>query len=147
MYDAVADPYCYPGTIVLKNRANLRTQKALDRFEVAMTTQRADEPFPPGRMSVSHYRAIHRHLFQDVFSWAGRFRTVRIGRSGSAFCYPENIAREMRLLFKGLTRSKYLRGLADEASRGKRRLSLQCSTPFIPSGKETAGRRPHFLLC
>jgi cell filamentation protein len=67
MYDAVADPYCYPGTTVLKNRANLQTQKALDRFEVAMTTQRADEPFPPGRLSMSQYRAIHRHLFQDVF--------------------------------------------------------------------------------
>ena len=26
MYDAVSDSYCYPGTTVLKNRANLRTQ-------------------------------------------------------------------------------------------------------------------------
>lgn len=114
MYDAIADPYCYSGTTVLKNRANLQTQKALDRFEVVMTTQRADEPLPPGRLSVSHYQAIHRHLFQDVFSWAGRFRTVRIGRSGSAFCYPENIAREMRAVFKSLARKNYLRGLARE---------------------------------
>jgi cell filamentation protein len=115
MYDAVADPYCYPGTTVLKNRANLRTQKALDRFEVAMTTQRADEPLPAGRLSVTQYRAIHRHLFQDVFSWAGQFRTVRIARSGSAFCYPENIAREMRILFKSLARKKHLCGLSREA--------------------------------
>ncbi len=112
MYDAVADPYCYPGTTVLKNRANLQTQKALNSFEVAMTTQRADEPLPQGRLSVSQYQAIHRHLFQDVFLWAGQFRTVRIGRSGSAFCYPENIAREMRALFKSLARRKHLRGLS-----------------------------------
>lgn len=115
MYDAVADPYCYPGTTVLINRANLRTQKSLDRYEAVMTTQRADEPLPAGRSSVSHYQAIHRHLFQDVFPWAGRFRTVRIGRGGSAFCYPENIQREMRALFNTLARKKHLRGLSREA--------------------------------
>jgi hypothetical protein len=33
MYDAVSDSYCYPGTTVLKNRANLRTHADLDFFE------------------------------------------------------------------------------------------------------------------
>lgn len=32
MYESTDDPYCYPGTTVLKNRRNLRTQEALDRF-------------------------------------------------------------------------------------------------------------------
>ena len=112
MYDAVADPYCYPGTTVLKNRRGLRTQAALDRFETISTAQRADEPLPHGRLSVSHYKSIHHHLFQDVFPWAGRFRTVRLGKSGSAFCYPENIAREMRELFGSLKRKRYLRELS-----------------------------------
>ena len=60
MYDAVADPYCYLQTTVLKNRAGLRTQRALTRFETAMAAQRADEPLPSGQLSVRHYRAIHR---------------------------------------------------------------------------------------
>src|SRR5665213_1656546 len=115
MYDAVADPYCYPGTTVLKNIPDLRAQKALDRYEAAMTAQRADEPLPAGRLSVSHYRAIHHHLFQDVYPWAGRFRTVRIGRGGSAFCYPENIPREMRALFRKLASKRYLHRLSHEA--------------------------------
>ncbi len=68
MYDAVEVLYCYPRTTVLKNRAGLRTQGALTRFETAMAAQRADEPLPPGRLTVHHYRAIHRHLFQDVYS-------------------------------------------------------------------------------
>jgi cell filamentation protein len=114
MYDAIGDPYCYPGTTVLRNRAGLRTQKALDRYEAAMTTQRADEPLPFGRLSVSHYRAIHHHLFQDIYPWAGRFRTVRIGRGGSAFCYPENISRQMRSLFQSLAHRTYLQGLSRE---------------------------------
>ena len=111
MYDAVEDPYCYPQTTVLKNRAGLRTQRALTRFEMAMAAQRADEPLPAGRLSVRHYCAIHRHLFQDVYAWAGQFRSMRISKAGSMFCYPEHIAREMRSLFGRLKHDKYLRQL------------------------------------
>ena len=67
MYDAVEDPYCYPGTTVLRNRAGLRDQAQLDVFELDMTTQRAAEPLPSGRLGAQHYRAIHRRLFGDVF--------------------------------------------------------------------------------
>ena len=115
MYDAVRDPYCYEGTTILKNIPGIRDQSALDEFEAAITKQRADEPLPPGRLSVSHYQAIHRHLLQDVYSWAGRFRTVRISKDGSAFCYPENIGREMRQLFLILREKRYLRGLRRDA--------------------------------
>ncbi|MBV9548187.1 MAG: Fic family protein [Alphaproteobacteria bacterium] len=111
MYDAVPDPYCYPGTTVLKNRPGLKSQKSLDRFEAAITAERAEEPLPAGRFSAAHYRAIHRHLFQDVYSWAGRYRTVRIARGGSAFCYPEYISREMNSLFADLARERFLKGL------------------------------------
>lgn len=112
MYDTIADPYCYPDTTVLKNIPNIRAQAELDAFEAAMTAQRADEPLPAGHLSVSHYQKIHHHLFQDVYPWAGRFRTVRISKDGSAFCYPENISRQMKRLFKQLKDGGFLRGLS-----------------------------------
>ena len=112
MYDAVADSYCYTGTSVLKNLPDIRDQAALDAFEAVSTAQRSDEPLPGGRLSAAHYRAIHRHLFQDVYAWAGKFRTVRIGKDRSAFCYPENISREMKALFSDLKQRHYLRGLS-----------------------------------
>jgi cell filamentation protein len=115
MYDAVSDPYCYPGTTVLKNIPGIAIQAALDEFEATMTAQRADEPLPRGRLSVSHYRAIHHHLFQDVYVWAGGFRTVRLSKGGSAFCYPENIEGEMKRLFDGLKSKQYLQNLSAEA--------------------------------
>jgi len=115
MYDAVADPYCYPGTTVLKNFAGIRDQAALERFETISTAQRADEPLPHGRLGVSHYQAIHHHLFQDIYRWAGKFRTVRLGKSGSAFCYPEHIAREMQQLFRSLAKKRHLHGLPHAA--------------------------------
>jgi 3-oxoadipate enol-lactonase len=108
MYDAVSDPYCYPGTTVLKNRAGVRTQAELNFFEEEATAQRFAEPLPSGQLDVRHYCGIHRHLFQDVYTWAGTFRTVRISKAGSAFCYPENIDREMGQLFADLARQKKL---------------------------------------
>jgi hypothetical protein len=41
MYEAEQDPYCYPGTHVLKNRLGLQNQAALDAFEAEITAQRA----------------------------------------------------------------------------------------------------------
>lgn len=109
MYEATDDPYCYPGTPVLKNRLDLRGQSELDAFEAMITAQRADEPLPAGQLDDDHYRAIHHHLFQDVFEWAGEFRTIRVTKGTSTFCYPENIEREMRRVFDELASQGNLR--------------------------------------
>jgi cell filamentation protein len=114
MYEAPADPYCFPGSAVLKNIPGIRDQRTLEHFEAAITAQRADEPLPAGRLSVTHYRAIHHHLFQDVYAWAGRFRTVRISKGQTMFCYPENIAQEMMRLFTALRQRRFLRELSAE---------------------------------
>lgn len=110
MYDVEDETYCYRGTTVLRNKPSLRAQRDLDRFEAVMTAQRFDEPLPSGRLTVSHFRAVHRHIFQDVYGWAGQFRTVRIRKGESPFCYPEHIAREMSRLFDGLRAHRYLVG-------------------------------------
>lgn len=118
MYDAVEDPYCYPGTTVLKNKLKLKAQTDLDDFEAEIVAQRAEEPLPVGKLTSSHYRAIHRHLFQDVYAWAGKIRTVRISKNGSMFCYPESIRREMSKLFSSLAAQKQFKGLTAEEFAG-----------------------------
>ena len=115
MYRAEPDPYCYPGTTVLINRLGFRDQPRLDAFEAEVTAERGAQPLPSGALSYRQYRAIHRHLFQDVYAWAGKVRTVRISKEGSAFCYPEHIDREMRRLFAGLAKEKKLRGLGAQS--------------------------------
>jgi cell filamentation protein len=109
MYAAFEDPYCYPGSTVLRNRLDIRNAEALEAFETEMTAARAEEPLPVGRFSVTHYRTIHRHLFQDVYAWAGKFRTARIAKGGNPFCFPEHIGPQMVILFAGLRRNAYLR--------------------------------------
>ena len=114
MYDAVIDLYCYEGTTVLKNIPGIHDQVMLNEFEAAMTTQRSDEPLPQGQLDTVHYCSIHRHLFQDVYEWAGKFRTVRISKGGSAFCYPEYITQEMQKLFDNLRNQNYFHGLTSD---------------------------------
>lgn len=110
MYQADPDPYCYPSSDVLRNKAGLTSQTELDEFEAVMTFTRSEEALPRGRLSATHYRAIHHHLFQDVYAWAGKDRTVRVSKGGSTFCYPENIAAEMARVFAWLKRRSVLKG-------------------------------------
>lgn len=114
MYDAVPDAYCYPGTTVLINKLGLRTQDELDAFEAEITAQRSDEPLSEGHFDADHYRAIHHHLFQDVFAWAGELRTVRIAKGGNWFCYPEHIEAELDKLFSRLLDARLLRDLTQQ---------------------------------
>lgn len=111
MYAVIADPYCYQGTQVLKNRLGIRVQRDLDAFEAEATAQRFSEPLPRGRFSVRHYCAVHRHIFGDVYAWAGRFRSVRIAKGNSMFAYPEHIPSQMKRLFKALPSPEELRRL------------------------------------
>lgn len=101
-YDAFDDPYCYKGTFVLKNKARLRDVTALQNFEMEMLSLRAMEPFPGGQFDSAHYKTVHHHLFQDVYHWAGQYRTVRTAKGGNVFCYPEHIAPQMDRLFERL---------------------------------------------
>src|SRR5207245_901960 len=111
-------------------------EAALAEFEAFITAQRADEPLPAGGLGYRHYRAIHRHLFQGVYSWAGRFRTVCLSKGESTFCYPEHIDREMRLLFAKLRAEHYLRGL-DYYGAAARTVS---ETRAVGAGCRGAGR-------
>jgi cell filamentation protein len=109
-YDVFDDPYCYKGTSVLKNRARLRDAKTLEAFELEMSTLRAEEPLPAGRFTPAHYKRIHHHLFQDVYPWAGKYRTVRTSKGGNPFAFPEHIPPCMDQLFKKLALAAFKPG-------------------------------------
>ena len=111
MYQAVSDPYCYKGTSVLKNRLGTRKQDVLDEFEAAFTARRFRSPLPQGSLTPTHYCSVHRHLFGDIYAWAGRFRITRISKGDSTFCYPENIPAQMRALFGALKVENCFSGL------------------------------------
>ncbi|OAF06907.1 adenosine monophosphate-protein transferase [Bradyrhizobium centrolobii] len=114
MYDAVADDYCYLGTTVLKNKLDLTDADELEAFEAEVSDARADEELPAGNLDFAHFKSIHEHLFQDVYDWAGKIRTVRMSKGGSMFCFPENVENQASKLFVELKKDKFLIGLEPE---------------------------------
>ena len=111
-YDSFEDPYCYPGTSTLKNKLDLRDYAELEAFEHESVSAKGEEELPSGRFDTAHYRSIHRHLFSEVYDWAGEYRTVRTAKAGDMSCYPEHIADQMDLLFASLNQGAFLRGAA-----------------------------------
>ncbi len=79
------DPYVYPGTTTLQNRFGITDPKILDKVERRYVIQRSKGNVPVGSFDLAHLRAIHRHLFQDIYDWAGELRTVEIFKGGSQF--------------------------------------------------------------
>jgi cell filamentation protein len=105
------DPYVYPGTSVLKNRFGLRDPFDLDRIERLHTANRILEPIPTGTCDLTHLRAIHRHLFQDIYDWAGELRTVEISKGRQQFQFRKFIETGMADVHGRLVRSRFLKGL------------------------------------
>jgi cell filamentation protein len=115
IYAAESDPLCYPGTTVLRNLLDLQVQAELEEAELALTLTRFDEPFPAGNLDAAHYLAVHRHLFQDVYDWAGQIRSIRIGKGGNWFCYPEHIEGQLQKAFAELGNTDQLHELDPDA--------------------------------
>lgn len=78
------DPYLDPETGILRNKVGARTQIALDEAEgdlsFARLLQLMDHP-PRATGDLEELRAIHRHLFQDIYDWAGEVRSVNIRKN------------------------------------------------------------------
>lgn len=109
MSDAV---YCYPPDYtVLKNKFDLRDADQLDRFEREAVLNRLSQGVPGGEFDLAHLKAIHRHLFQDVYDWAGELRTVEIAKGGSQFQFRRYLATGMQDVHRRLVAANYLRSL------------------------------------
>ena len=106
------DPYLDLQSGVLRNLLGFNEPKALRRAEADFTAVRIAQLIrnpTPGAYDLAHLRAIHRHIIQDVYDWAGEPRTVSIGR-GRLFSLPRHLEADADELFSWLARSEHLRG-------------------------------------
>jgi cell filamentation protein len=109
------DPYRYPGSSVLRNKLGITDPDLFERIERRLVVQRAAEGVPAGKFDLAHLRKIHRHLFQDLFDWAGELRTVEIAKGGSQFQLRRFIETGMADVHRRLVAQGFLRGLDDAA--------------------------------
>jgi cell filamentation protein len=64
-----------------------------------------------GRFDTAHLKAVHRYIFQDVYDWAGRFRTVNISKGGHLFGLAGFLDGALQQLLEKLAAENYLSGL------------------------------------
>lgn len=96
------DYFWEPGTDVLRNLYGLRNKSELRIAEYRASADRARE-IERGLVTIArtydaaHLRAIHRHLLQDVYQWAGQYRTVDMAHGESPdFALVSTIDEELR---------------------------------------------------
>lgn len=83
------DVYLQKSGTVLRNVLGITDDDELHRAEALASARRLVQ-FHGGRIAVPGegihaLPALHRHLFQDVYAWAGQVRTVEIGKGGTTF--------------------------------------------------------------
>lgn len=106
------DPYLFPGSRTLKNRLGIIDPLVLDQAERFIVAQRVSEGVPDGAFDLAHLQAIHRHLFQDIYEWAGEIRTVEISKGAQQFQFRQYIHTGLADVHRRLARSQFLTGLS-----------------------------------
>lgn len=94
--------YCYPGSEVLKNKLNITDKISLFEAEKEITAIRLmslQKNHIKGNYDFDHLKAIHKYIFQDIYEWAGKERTVEIGK-GNLFCTTACIQSYAESIFK-----------------------------------------------
>jgi fido (protein-threonine AMPylation protein) len=119
------DPYIDPGSGCLRNLLGVKDSKVLSKIETAFVLNRCyelqqasfDKKFNK-TFDFDHLKDIHKHLFQDVYEWAGQVRHVNISKGDTLFSHYPLIERGAHYIFSGLKKKNYLEGLApDEFSK------------------------------
>jgi cell filamentation protein len=129
--------YIYPGIdplhAAVKNKLGITTHDDFETISAALIAARAAEIIdgagPIGEFDADYLKALHRHLFQDVFEWAGHTRDEPVMLSdgavatepllrkadGSPFMPGPLIAPALQHVAATLRNSNYLRDLPREA--------------------------------
>ncbi len=123
----MANPYT-DDTGVFKNKLGLKDAGQLKLAEYEATTNRAYElnersaDIQQTGYGLARQQAIHKHLFQDVYEWAGQVRTVPSAKRmdnghQSRFAEPETIVARWQELEKKTAEFVTAKGLSFEQKR------------------------------
>ncbi len=116
------DGYLLEDKRTLRNLVGARTPEQLRNAEDHLVEARAltlREHGLPDSYGLDGLRAIHRHLFQDVYEWAGEVRTVSIRKGRDGWFAPlDRIAPTMQAVGEQIARTENLRGIDPERIPG-----------------------------
>lgn len=96
----------------LINKLNIQDEETFYKVERLYSGLRQSELLNKpidGNLDFEHLKAIHFYLFQDLFFWAGKVRTVAIAK-GNLFCLPQYIESYAKDIFA----NNYFQGIPKE---------------------------------
>lgn len=84
------DPYKYDHFDVLINAFNIKHPFILAKKETEITAEKTmdlymDPSIIDKTFDMTHVKAIHKHLFGDIYAWAGELRTVNTSKDSKDF--------------------------------------------------------------
>jgi cell filamentation protein len=107
-----ATDFTIPGTGVFKNKLGITKPADLSRAAADCTALRlAELQATPvrGGFDATHLQAIHHHLFQDIYDWAGELRTIDAGNVPAS-----QVEKSLNSILDRLSRENHLKGLSAE---------------------------------
>jgi cell filamentation protein len=107
-----ATDFTIPGTGILRNKFGITDSAALLKATTDSTVLRLAELHASpirGGFDSRHLQAIHHHLYQDVFDWAGELRPIDAGNSPAS-----QVEKSLNNVFDRLGRENHLKGLSSE---------------------------------
>jgi len=113
LYEARNSIYCYPNSNVLVNKLNIRDNKRLEEAEKQIVMTKLFElrrNKQIGNFDINHLINIHKFLFEDIYPFAGKFRTENIAKGYFSFANWEYIEAEVKKLLEQLKEDDYLKG-------------------------------------
>ena len=107
-YGTGDDPYCYPGSSVLRNLLNIEDDTELANAEQEITEFAVEGiDFEPPPYDFDYFRKIHRLIFEDIYEWAGKVRTIDMSKGDTRFCTCSRIAPETDKIFQAFAEADY----------------------------------------
>lgn len=116
-YNSRNSIYCYPGTNILKNKLDLHDSNKLFELERQIVLAKSyilRQNLKIQTFDKRHFINIHKFLFEDIYPFAGQFRTENISKGNFTFANWEFIESELDKLLEQLKNENYLKDLNKE---------------------------------
>ena len=107
--------YLYPGTDTLKNRFGVKDATVANDLEYASYRQKQPKPVVGFTPDMAGLKATHRHLFGQMYEWAGQTRGESVTIDGETFKPDDHILSKGSTQFGPASLSE--QGLPNELAR------------------------------
>lgn len=139
---------CYENSTVLINKFDIRDEKKLAIMEQGLTSiqiTKALIEIPFENVDFEFYKMLHKFVFEDIYEWAGKVRTVDLSKKGTAFCPANKIEERAASLFARLKQNNYLKEHSDDEFISEF-TDLYCDLNYLHPFREGNGRIQRLFL-